>query len=119
MHDEILDFIVYNAFNGNGDIIGSDDFGVSVAWIDLQDYLDESFLPKYEDSKYPGPLSLEERSRIAIEYAGNRYALAFIWSSGNREIDSFDSQSEMMERYRAWEKEWNEWNDDDDENEGE
>jgi hypothetical protein len=109
MHDEILDFIVYNAFNGNGDVTGDDEFGVSVAWIDLGDYLDSGIAMPGSELR---EMDLGELSRITMEYNGNhRYALAFIDANGFRDIDGYDSYPEMMEVFREFEKDFIDFSD--------
>lgn len=106
MHPEIVDIIVSNAFNGMGDSTGNDDFGVSVAWIDLQDFL--------EDPQNPGCYS-DDISREAIAYTGSRWTLAYWYASGNRDVMGFPTRSEMMDVFRSFEADYLAWADDNEE----
>ena len=113
MHDEILDNIVANAFNGLGDITGSDDFGGSFAWIDLADFV--------ENYGYPvGQRDSDELSAEFIEYnGGHRYGIAYITDYGNRGVLPFDTKDEMMRDFRNIEAAYREFEDNCCEDEGE
>jgi hypothetical protein len=96
VHDEILDLIVANAFNGFGDSTGSDDFGYSVAWLDLQDYL--------EDYENEGRDTFE-LTDLTTEYMGGlRWILAYIDADGTRSAVGYDTHEDMMIAYRDHEK---------------
>lgn len=112
MHDEILDEIVFNAFNGFGDSTGSDEFGVSFAWIDLLDYVEPS-----DGSKRPS----EDLSAEFIAFnGGHRYALVYISSDGIRGLFPYDTKEAMMREFRGHERAFLQFEDRDlEENEGE
>lgn len=98
MHRDIVNNIVMNAFNGMGDSTGSDEFGISVAWLDLGDYL--------EDYEQRG-MDCFELSAEAIEFnGGSRWALAQLDSYGNRSVVAFDTREEMMKTYRSFENDF-------------
>lgn len=101
MHAWQIDSIIANAFNGLGDSTGDDDFGVSVAWIDLHDYIAPMGIPgePVEDDDY-------QRAILAYMGSTNRYALAFIHADGRREVDGYETDSAMREVYRLWDADY-------------
>lgn len=104
MHDDRIECIVLNAFNGMGDITGSDDFGISVAWIDLQDHLEPDGLDNYELYPYSDDVSAYVRTHPHI--GGKRYALAYWRADGIREVCGFETRAEMMEVFRSFENDY-------------
>ena len=97
MHDEEIDLIVFNAFNGLGDTTGSDEFGISVAWLDLADYLEDPECRRDSD----------ELTMLLMAYMSeHRYVLAFIDANGVRSALAFDSFEDMMREFRQYEEEY-------------
>lgn len=103
-----LTCIVVNAFNGPGDTTGSEEYGTSAAWIDLQD-----FVEAHELEGLPTGDS-DALSTILIAYnQGKRYAIAYMnHESGTVNITGYATQSEMradwqivVTGYTNWERE--------------
>lgn len=108
MHDERVDIIVANAFNGMGDATGSDDFGYSVAWIDLADHIDT------QGFTTPDPVTYQNVGAYLATWrdvSGCRYALAYIDSNGSRSAVGYATRTDMMDAYRAIEAEYLSWDD--------
>lgn len=114
MHDDRINCVVFNAFNGLGDTTGGDDYGVSVAWIDLDDHLEPEGLDHYELYPYSDDVSVYVKTHPAIN--GARYCLAFWYADGSREILACESHDAMMEYYRAYEASFMAWCDSADDN---
>lgn len=96
MHDEILNNIVANAFNGFGDSSGSDDFGLSFAWIDLADFMED-----YTPDKRFGE-DTEAISAASIEYVGNvRYAMAYINQDGSRDVVGYYTKADVLAAFKS------------------
>lgn len=92
MHDEILENIVLNAFNGMGDCDGSDDFGYSFAWIDLMDFLEDYMFSPAKDS--------DELSAECMAYlGGTRYAMAYIDADGTRSAVGYTNKVDVKMAY--------------------
>lgn len=111
MHDHRVEIIVRNAFNGLGDSFGSDEFGRSVAWIDLADHIE------LEPTDYSA-LGLPQ----AIDYSvigdwlstwrdidEHRWVLAYLDADGSRSAVGYDSRESMMKAYRDLESEYLKW----------
>ena len=106
MHDERVECIVYNAFNGMGDTAGSDDYGHSVAWIDVQDHID------YTGNDVPEGVTYENVGAYLATWrdmAGCRYALAYIDANGCRSAIGYETRADMMHAYRAIESDYLAW----------
>ena len=113
MHDERVNCIIFNAFNGFGDSTGSDEFGFSVAWIDLNDHLEPECLDHHE--LYPYSDDVSAYVKTLPELAGgachgddkpHRYALAYIDATGIRSVVAYCTHADMMHAYRAIEAEY-------------
>ena len=113
MHDHRVEIIVRNAFNGLGDSFGSDEFGRSVAWIDLADHIE------IEPTDY-SVLGLPQ----AIDYSvigdwlstwrdidEHRWVLAYWDANGSRSAIGYTSREDMMHAYRELEAEYLAWDD--------
>lgn len=111
MHDDRIECIVLNAFNGMGDVTGNDDYGISVAWIDLDDHMTPDGLDNYELYPYSDDVSAYVKTHPAI--GGARYALAYWHATGNREALGFASREEMLEVYRSFESDFLAWDSED------
>lgn len=99
MHPYGIELIVSNAFNGMGDASGSDEFGYSVAWIDLGDYLED----------YPNGVTGDTEALSAVAIAANdgeRYALAYIDADGSRYHVAYHTKTDVIAAYRALEAEF-------------
>lgn len=107
MHDERINSAVYNAFNGMSDTTGSDEYGVSVAWLDLDDHLEPECLDHYELYPYSDDVSAYIKTHPAIN--GARYILAFWDANGSRSVLACQSREEMMKYYRSHEAEFLAW----------
>lgn len=114
MHDDRVNCITYNAFNGLGDTTGSDEFGYSVAWLDLNDHLEPEGLDHHE--LYPYSDDVSEYVKTLPELAGgtchgnnepHRYMLAYWQADGQRSVVAYCSRDDMMIAYRAIESEYN------------
>lgn len=106
MHDERVDTIVENAFNGMGDSAGDDEFGVSCAWIDLADHLEEY------GHTFPSGVdywSLGAYLTTAPGMSGERFALAYIDANGCRFVVGYATHGDMMQAYRDFENAVAEW----------
>jgi len=106
MHDERVDMIVENAFNGMGDSAGDDEFGASCAWIDLGDHL--------EDYRHTVPVGVDYWAlgaylTTAPGMSGERYALAYIDANGCRSVVGYSSRADMMTAFRDFENAVAEW----------
>lgn len=114
MHDHRVEIIVRNAFNGLGDSFGSDEFGRSVAWIDLADHIE------LEPTDY-SVLGLPQ----AIDYSvigdwlstwrdidEHRWVIAYWDADGSRSTVGYTSREDMMHAYRELEAEYLAWDDD-------
>lgn len=101
MHPWQINCIVANAFDGFGDTGGDDDFGMSFAWVDLDDHLENYGT---NDDVPEGALS-----ELLIEYTGSRWVLAFINSDGVRWVNACSSEEEMKTQYRALAEQYGEY----------
>ena len=106
MHDTRVDLIVSNAFNGMGDATGSDEFGYSVAWLDLADHLEADGVDLPESVGYA---SLGAYLATWRDVAGCRYVLAYLDADGTRSAVGYDSRSDMATAYRAIEADYLAW----------
>lgn len=92
MHDDRVNCIVYNAFNGFGDSTGSDEFGYSVAWIDLDDHMEPDGLDQYE--LYPYSDDISAYVKTWRDVAGCRWALAYWDADGSRSAVGYLSRDD-------------------------
>lgn len=104
MNDDRISCIVFNAFNGFGDTTGSDEFGISVAWIDLDDHLEPEGLDHYEMYPYSDDISAYVKTHPCID--GKRYALAYWHADGRREAMGFDAQEECLTVFQSFDDEF-------------
>jgi hypothetical protein len=104
MGDERVTCIISNAFNGLGDSTGSDDFGYSVAWIDLNDHLDPEGLDHPELYPYSDDVSAYVKTWRDMQ--GCRYALAYLDADGTRSAVGYGTRADMMHAYHALESEY-------------
>lgn len=109
MHDARINVIIANAFNGLGDATGDDDFGYSVAWIDLDDYVDDFGIPGVPAECVGDCFALSDWLKTWPDINGSRYALAFIDAHGYRSAVGYDSEADMRAAfdehaaaYMAW-----------------
>lgn len=93
------DLIIYNSFNGFGDVIGSDEYGFSVAWLDLHDHLETS------NGRALDPSEVEDLE----EAAGGRYVIAYLHDNGIKEWVAFEDYSEMKKLWRELDAEYSVW----------
>lgn len=107
MHDDRVICIAINAFADIDRVTGSDDFGYSVAWIDLDDNLEPDGLDNYE--LYPTAESVSEYVKTWRDVAGCRWALAYWDANGNRSAVGYEGRADMMAAYRAIESEYLAW----------
>lgn len=108
MHDTRIDIIVSNAFDGIGDIEGSDDYGYSFAGIDLHDYLSiqgfEQDIPSHVLSAMENA-DVSETPPLATwlathpDMAGCRYAMAFWEADGSRRVEGYETKHGLRERF--------------------
>ena len=106
MLDDRIQCIVYNAFNGLGDVTGSDEYGISVGWVDVDDYLEPNGLDNYE--LYPTSDSVTEYVKTHPK-VDSRWILAFWTAGGTRYIETFKYRAEMLKTFREFENEFAEW----------
>ena len=106
MIDDRIHCIIFNAFNGLGDSTGDDSFGVSVAWVDLDDHLEPEGL---DHEAYPFSDDVSAYVKSHPEVDGARWVLAYLTADGNRYIYGFPSKAEMMATYREYERDYLEW----------
>ena len=101
MTDERVNVIVYNAFNGMGDSTGDDNFGYSVAWIDLDDYVEcDGFIDVPEECRNDSD-ALASWLKTWRDVAGCRYALAYIDADGSRSAIGYYTREDVLEAYSA------------------
>jgi hypothetical protein len=98
--------MTYAAFGGSpSDITGSDEFGYSVAWLDLSDHvMDESELADF----YDVPTGVDYWNIGAYlatwrDVGGCRYALAYLDADGSRSAIGYATREDMMTAYREHE----------------
>jgi hypothetical protein len=109
MHDTRVEVGVANAFNGLGDSTGSDEFGYSVAWLDLADHLEVSAyrdIPAGIDYWNVGAWIATHR-----DMSGCRYALAYWDANGSRSLVGYSTRADMLAAFRAIESEFLAWDD--------
>lgn len=109
MHDERVNIMVANAFNGMGDSTGEDDFGVSVAWLDLDDYVEAYGSPDVPEGCGDDPDTLSEWLKTWRDVNGARYVLAYIDANGSRSAIGFNSRAELLKVYREYENDYLTW----------
>ncbi len=113
MTDERVNVIVYNAFNGFGDIVGEDDFGYSVAWIDLDDYVelyDAKLLDNLPDGVDKNDTdSLSAWLKTWRDINGERWVLAYLDADGTRSAVGYSSHSDMMKAFKEHEATYTKW----------
>jgi len=107
MHDQRVDAIVFNAFNGFGDTTGEDDFGLSAAWIDLDDFVEVA-------SPQDLPSNVKNETDAISKWlktytGGKRWVVATINSQGIRDAKGFNSKNDMMKAYNQVDKEYSKW----------
>lgn len=107
MHDDRVICICINAFHGFGDTTGSDNFGISVAWIDLDDHLEPDGLNNYELYPYSDDVSAYVKTHPHV--GGKRYALAYWHADGRREVLGFDSKAEALTVFQSFADEFDAW----------
>ena len=109
MTDERINVIVYNAFNGMGDSVGEDDFGYSVAWLDLHDYIeiyDRKVLPAGVVNKTD---NISDWLKTHPDVKGNRWVLAYLDSNGSRSVVSYADKSSMMKIFKEQSNDYSRW----------
>lgn len=113
MTDDRVNVIVYNAFNGFGDVVGEDDFGYSVAWIDLDDYVEMydakllENLPEGTDRNDTDSISAWLKTWRDVN--GSRWVLAYLDSDGSRSAIGYSNQPSMMKAFKEHEEAYNKW----------
>lgn len=113
MHDERVNIMVANAFNGMGDVTGEDDFGVSVAWLDLDDYVEAYGSKDVPDGCDDDSDALSEWLKTWRDVNGSRYVLAYIDANGSRSAIGYDSRADVMAAFREHESAYLNWLDQD------
>ena len=105
MHDERVDAIVTSAFNGIGDITGNDEFGVSVAWIDLADHLEFDAIVR-DSRRFGGSIPADvDYSTLGAYLAtapgmdGERYALAYWYADGTRYAVGYPARAALADAF--------------------
>lgn len=115
MHDTRVEILVHEAFNGMGDSTGSNEFGYSVAWIDLADHLDYDAAQRIAgaDGMPEGVdyWNLGAYLATARDMSGCRYALAYWDANGSRSAVGYSTHADLMHAYRAIEAEYLSWED--------
>lgn len=111
MHDTRVEIIVHNAFNGMGDSTGSDEFGYSVACIDLSDHLDYDEAARSYSDIPDGVDYWNLGAYLATwrDMSGCRYALAYWDADGSRSVVGYTTHADMLHAYRAIEAEYLVW----------
>ncbi len=116
MHDERVNVIVTNAFNGFGDSTGEDDFGYSVAWIDLDDFVEcDGFTDVPTECRNDSD-ALGAWLRTWQDVNGERYALAYIDANGSRSAIGYSTRGDVLAAYREHENAYAAWLDSGEEN---
>lgn len=113
MHDERVNIMVANAFNGVGDATGEDDFGTSVAWLDLDDYVEAYGSTDVPEGCYDDSDALSAWLKTWQDVNGARYVLAYINADGSRYAIGYESHADMMQAYREHENAYLKWLDGD------
>ncbi len=111
MHDHRVEIIVRNAFNGMGDSFGDDEFGRSVAWIDLADHI-ELEPTDYSVLGLPQAISYDIIGEWLMTWrdcAEERWVLAYLDADGSRSAVGYTSRESMMKAYRELESEYLAW----------
>lgn len=114
MHDTRVEIMTYAAFGGSpSDATGSDEFGYSVAWLDLSDHIiDESELAYFHDV----PIGVDYWSMGAYlatwrDVGGCRYVLTYLDANGSRSAIGYATREDMMTAYREHEAAYLAWED--------
>jgi hypothetical protein len=106
MHDARVEIMCENAFNGFGDETGSDEYGVSVAWLDLSDHIE------YADSDVPEGVTYENVGAYLATHPhveGFRYVLAYWQDNGSRSVMGFATREEMRATLDSFTADFNAW----------
>ena len=122
MHDTRVDIIVRAAFDG-GDTTGDDDYGVSVAWVDLADIGDYGAIMRDFADDLPTGCMVDDAFGMSLaaylatlhDMAGRRYALAYWDANGCRSVVGYSTRADMMAAFRVLEADYLAWLDDEDE----
>lgn len=119
MHDTRVDILTRAAFHGFGDTTGEDDFGYSVAWVDLLDIGTFGDLTREYAADMP-TISEDDMGESLAAYlatwrdmSGCRYALTFWDANGSRSAIGYSSREDMMHAYREHEAAYLAWLDED------
>ena len=108
MTDSRVDVIVVNAFDGLGDMTGDNEFGLSVAWINLDDHLDTMGLDMPDECRNNDEaLSAWLKTHPPVD--GNRWVLAYLDCNGFRDVQGFPSKNDMRKAFQSFENEYLEW----------
>ena len=120
MHDTRVDIMVTAAFDGMGDMTGDNDFGVSVACLDLLDIGAYGDIIRTYAGDIPARVTLldEYGEHLAAylathPHAGYRFILAYWHADGRREVMGFPTRGDMLTTYRAWGDDYAAWLDQD------
>lgn len=105
MHDERIDCIVFNAFNGFGDVTGSNEFGYSVAWVDIDDHMRPEGLDNHELYPYSDDVTAYVKTHPDVE--GYRYFLAYWDADGFRSVIAYDTRQDMKAAFEGLASEFN------------
>jgi len=97
----VRDILIHNAFNSFGDVTGSDDFGYSAAWLDLNDHLETPMGRALDPSE----------AEDLIEELGGRYLIVFLHASGIVEHNPYVSKRDMKDDFWKIEKDFFAWED--------
>jgi hypothetical protein len=97
MRTDEENILLFNAFNGFGDTTGSDDYGISAAWLDTHDYLEDCD----DYSRNSDEITKQ------LESAGyGRWLIVILTDNGMIQVQQYESKSDMMDAYHAIEDDY-------------
>jgi len=109
MRDPRIECLLHNAFNGVGDMCGEDDFGYSVAWMDLNDFLE---VPSGIDTKglrshYTDDVTRWVKTAPGVD--GERYILLYLDANGDCYAVAYTSRENVRAAYTDHVRAYAEW----------
>lgn len=112
MTDPRVHIIASTAFYRGCNVAGDDEFGVSVAWVDLDEWIDIE-PGDYDALDIPRCLddidALSYWLRTAPGMYGHRYAVAFLDANGIRSVLGFKSRKRAVKLFRTWNAAYQAW----------
>ena len=116
MHDTRVDVLVRAAFDGFGDVTGSDDYGYSAAWIDLSDIGDYGAIIRDNAADLPALVTDDDMGGSLAAYlatwrnmGGCRYAIVYMEADGSRDAIGYATDSDMRAAFDAMDTEYCTW----------